>query len=227
LAGDLEAELAGMSEVWCGTEAEGRMQELLLPQHVEQLLCCCSRSHTVNTECPTDALSKLWPSFQEQEACPYSPSARNAKTAQTLEWTLSSSEGMGDKRVMLRAKVASFIKKAVAGVEVMVVDPETRTATDAFFLIDCRLSVCSLKVKQERSALALVFNMLDVTSVYKGRDVSERMPALASVAKFCVGMDMSSMQKRLFFLFDDATDKDEFYTSFRILRLSAEFGNAL
>jgi len=122
--------------------------------------------------------------------------------------------------VMLRAKVASFIKKAFAGVEVMVVDPETRTATDAFFLINCRLSVCSLKVKQD-------FNMLDVTSVYKGRDVSERVPALASVAKFCVGMDMSSMQKRLFFLFDDATDKDEFYTSFRILRLSAEFGNAL
>lgn len=216
-----------MSVEWCSTETEGRVQEIL-PQHVEQLLCCCSQLHKTDMECPADALSKDVPSLQNLHACPCFPSALNGDPAEILEWALGNEEGLRDNKVLLRAKVASFIKKAVAGVEVMVVDPATMTATDAFFLIDRRLSVCSLRAKGDVSAKALGqdFNMLDVMSVYKGRDVAERVPRLASVAKFCIGIDMLSMQKRIFFLFDDAIDKDEFYTSFKILRLSAELADA-
>jgi len=219
-----------MTEIWCSDTVEGKTQEILLPRHVEQLLCCSSRSYTVDAECHTDAFSGVLSLFQQQDTCPCSRSAHKGHPANVLAWTLSSEEGMNEKKIMLRAKVASFIKKAVTGVEVMVVDPETLKAFDAFFLIDRRLAVCSLKAKNEvsaGSALGQDFNVLDVVSVYKGRDVAERVPALASVAKFCVGMDMLSMQKRVFFLFDDAIDKDEFFTSFKILRLSAELANAL
>jgi len=131
-------------------------------------------------------------------------------------------EDAGDKKAKLYATVATFVKKAVAGFEVEIVNPETLTVTTSFFLMDRRLTTFSLKAKSEMPAAQVQqdYNITDVLSVYRLQDAAGRAPALADMAKFCVGMDIVSVSKRVFFLFDHAVDEDEFFTSIKILRLS-------
>jgi hypothetical protein len=213
-----------MSKEWCNGKLETDIHDMPLKQ-IEQLICCCSNSRNAHAECPVKPLVWSLPLLQDGEMYPESPradvcEADEAENRQEQEQQIV--EDAGEKKKKLHATVAAFVKKAVAGFEVEVVDPETFTVTESFFLMDSRLTMFSLKAKSEIPAAQVQqdYNITDILSVYRRQDVAGRAFELAGMAKFCVGMDIVSVSKRVFFLFDSAVDEDEFFTSIKILRLS-------
>jgi len=191
-------------------------------QPLEQLFCCCSSSRTTNTECAPQVFAKGLPLLQDEEICPSPPAAR----VEAARRSAQEQEDEERKQVAkLSTVVATFVKKAIAGFSVRLVDPETLTVTSSFFLMDRRLTVFSLKAHDEETAESLPvqdYDIKDVMSLYKGRDVAARAPALASLSQLCVGMDLVSKYTRIFFLFNESIDKDNFFVNFKILRLSVE-----
>lgn len=165
---------------------------------------------------------EIYPESSRADAC----EADEAENRQEQEQQVV--EDAGEKKAKLYATVAAFVKKAVAGFEVEVVDPETFTVTESFFLMDSRLTMFSLKAKSEMPAgqVQQDYNITDILSVYRRQDVAGRAFALAGMAKFCVGMDIVSVSKRVFFLFDSVVDEDEFFTSIKILRMSMTVSKA-
>jgi len=167
--------------------------------------------------------AKGLPIFQDREICPPSPAARVG--ARMSEQEQEDEERPIKHKTKLDTVVATFVKRAIVGFSIRLVDPETLTVTPSFFLMDRRLTVFSLKAKGDmvpKSSLVQDYDIKDVMSLYKGRDVAARAPALASLCKLCVGMDLASKYARIFFLFDEAVDKEDFFLNFKILRLSME-----
>jgi len=175
-------------------------------------------------------LARGLPLLHDMEIFPSSPRANvcEAGKAESRHDQQQLVEDAGETKAKLYATVAGFVKKAIAGFEVEVMDPETLTVTESFFLMDRRLTTFSLKAKSDMPAAQgqQDYNITDIRSVYRRQDVAGRTFALAGMAKLFVGMDIVSVGKRLFFLFDDAADEDEFFTSVKILRLSMEVSKA-
>lgn|ERR1719433_322211 len=211
-----------MSHVRRNVKIEASVQDMGL-QPLEQLFCCCSSSRTGNIVCSTRMFTKGLPVFRDREICPPSPAARVG--ARMIEEEQEDEECPIRHKTKLDTVVATFVKRAIVGFSVRLVDPETLTVTPSFFLMDRQLTVFSLKAKGDmvpKSSLVQDYDIKDVMSLYKGRDVAARAPALARLSKLCVGMDLVSKYARIFFLFDDAVDKDDFFLNFKILRLSME-----
>jgi len=211
-----------MSQLQRNVKIEASMQGMGL-QPLEQLFCCCSSSRTANIECSSRMFAKGLPLFLDGEICQSSPAARVG--ARKSEQEREDEERSTKHVTKLKSVVATFVRKAIVGFSVRLVDPETLTVKPAFFLMDRRLTVFSLKARGEmvpKSSPVQDYDIKDVISLYKGRDVAARTPSLASISKLCVGMDIVSKYTRIFFLFDEAIDKDDFFLNFKILRLSME-----
>jgi hypothetical protein len=135
---------------------------------------------------------------------------------------MASSEREREK-TRLQRLLKDFAKEAVAGIVVSLVNPRTGRMPPYFLQMDRHLSLLSLRPKDGSTADAQVqdFRVTDIASIYKGHEVFVRAPAIGKEAVGCVGLDMNAADCSLIFHFDDAYDRDKFYTSMQVLTLSA------
>lgn len=86
------------------------------------------------------------------------------------------------------------------------------------------LTVFSLKPKDGSTADSAVqdFNIRDLTKIYKGPEVLMSAPSLGAAAQQCIGLDTNRADRRLLFHFDEAIERDKFYTCLKILRMSVD-----
>lgn len=127
------------------------------------------------------------------------------------------------EKTRLQRLLKDFAKEAVAGIVVSLVNPRTGRMPPYLLQMDRHLSLLSLKPKDGSTADAQVqdFKVADIASIYKGHEVFVRAPAIGKEAVGCVGLDMNAADCSLIFHFDDAYDRDKFYTSMQVLTLSA------
>lgn len=149
--------------------------------------------------------------------------ADTARSAASGGSSMSAEEKEREK-ARLQRLVKDFAKEAVTGIAVSLVNPETGRESPHFFQMDRYLTVFSLKPKDGSSAESSVqdFNVKDLTSIYKGTEVTMKAPSLGGVAALCVGLDTNRADRRLFFHFDEAIERDKFYTCLKILRMSVD-----
>jgi len=147
----------------------------------------------------------------------------SARSTGSMGSTMSAEEKEREK-ARLQRLVKDFAKEAVTGIAVNLVNAETARKSPHFFQMDRYLTVFSLKPKDGSTAESSVqdFNVKDLTSIYKGAEVSMKAPSLGSVAASCVGLDTNRADRRLFFHFDDNYERDKFYTCLKILRMSVD-----
>ncbi|CAJ1346129.1 unnamed protein product [Effrenium voratum] len=90
--------------------------------------------------------------------------------------------------------------------------------------MDRYLTVLSLKPKDGSTADAAVqdYNVKDLTKIYKGPEVLMNSPGLGVLAQHCVAFDTNRADRRLIFVFDEAMERDKFYTCLKILRMSVD-----
>merc|ERR1719486_178458 len=148
---------------------------------------------------------------------------QSARSNASVGSTMSAEEKEREK-ARLQRLVKDFAKEAVTGIAVNLVNAETARKSPHFFQMDRYLTVFSLKPKDGSTAESSVqdFNVKDLTSIYKGGEVSMKAPSLGSVTSSCVGLDTNRADRRLFFHFDDNYERDKFYTCLKILRMSVD-----
>jgi len=154
-------------------------------------------------------------------------SMNTARSTASAGSTMSPEEKEREK-ARLQRLVKDFAKEAVTGIAVSLVNPETARLYPHFFQMDRYLTVFSLKPKDGSTAASSVqdFNVKDLTSIYKGADVSLKAPSLSTIASLCVGLDTNRADRRLFFHFDEALERDKFYTCLKILRMSVDISKS-
>jgi len=120
--------------------------------------------------------------------------------------------------------VRSFAKDVVSGLIVVLVNPKTVAKMQFLLQMDKYLTVFSLRGKNGAlpEPSSQDFNIRDVTSIYKGSGVAQRVPALAGISPHCVGVDIGRPDKSIFFYFEDPADGNNFYACFKILRISVD-----
>eukprot|EP00747_Dinoflagellata_sp_TGD_P187447 gnl/TRDRNA2_/TRDRNA2_45125_c0_seq1.p1 gnl/TRDRNA2_/TRDRNA2_45125_c0~~gnl/TRDRNA2_/TRDRNA2_45125_c0_seq1.p1 ORF type:complete len:231 (-),score=46.40 gnl/TRDRNA2_/TRDRNA2_45125_c0_seq1:83-775(-) len=150
-------------------------------------------------------------------------SMQSARSSASVGSSMSSEEKEREK-ARLQRLVKDFAKEAVTGIAVNLVNAETARRSPHFFQMDRYLTVFSLKPKDGSTAESSVqdFNVKDLTSIYKGADVSTKAPSLGAASANCVGLDTNRADRRLFFHFDDNYERDKFYTCLKILRMSVD-----
>merc|ERR1719486_1575635 len=148
---------------------------------------------------------------------------QSARSATSAGSSMSAEEKEREK-ARLQRLVKDFAKEAVTGIAVNLVNADSARKSPHFFQMDRYLTVFSLKPKDGSTAESSVqdFNIKDLTSIYKGAEVSMKAPSLGSVASSCVGLDTNRADRRLFFHFDDNYERDKFYTCLKILRMSVD-----
>merc|ERR1719517_47060 len=149
--------------------------------------------------------------------------ADTARSAASGGSSMSAEEKEREK-ARLQRLVKDFAKEAVTGIAVSLVSPETGRESPHFFQMDRYLTVFSLKPKDGSTAESSVqdFNVKDLTSIYKGNEVSMKAPSLGGIGLSCVGLDTNRADRRLFFHFDEMVERVKFYTCLKILRMSVD-----
>merc|ERR1712151_39471 len=125
----------------------------------------------------------------------------------------------------LQRLLKDFAKECVAGILVNLINLKTGSRPPYIFQMDRRLAVFSLRPKDGSFAECLVenFTMKDVVTIIKGQEVAEMAPYLGDDAQDCIGLEIDSAQHSpLIFHFDDTYERDRFYTSLQVLRLSLD-----
>mmetsp|Transcript_27941 Transcript_27941/g.63202 ORF Transcript_27941/g.63202 Transcript_27941/m.63202 type:complete len:226 (-) Transcript_27941:86-763(-) len=214
---------------------------------MDRFLCCCvnTGSHgdiSVASEMLTSTnnpqasvpLESSTPHFlrekdqRSKEAGSPSPgshmAAMNTARSTASAGSCMSTEEKEREKSRLQRLVKDFAKEAVTGIAVNLVNPETARFYPHFFQMDRYLTVFSLKPKDGSTAESSVqdFNVKDLAAIYKGAEVVMKAPSLGSMAALCVGLDTNRADRRLFFHFDEAIERDKFYTCLKILRMSVD-----
>lgn len=122
----------------------------------------------------------------------------------------------------LQKLLKDFAKEAVAGVAVSLVNPQTGRRFPYVFQMDRNLSMFSLRPKDGTAAESTVqdFAMKDITAFVKGQEVYCRAPTLGSDAATCVGFEAEQPERWVVLQFEDTYERDKFYTSMQVLRMS-------
>lgn len=147
----------------------------------------------------------------------------SARSNASVESDMSITEKEGEK-LRLQRLLKDFAKEAVAGITVNMVNFMTGTTSPYFFQMDRNLTVFSLLPKDGATAESSVedFDMKDVLSIYKGRQVSIKAPCLGNEAASCVAIDTKRADRRIIFHFGDSYERDRFHTCLHILRMSID-----
>jgi len=127
----------------------------------------------------------------------------------------------------LQRLLKDFAKECVAGVPVNLVNTRTGRMPPYFFQMDRRLATFSLRPSDGSSVESVVeeFLLRDAEAIYKGQEVCNRLPFLGLDAASCVGIDMGGAQRGIRSLtlhFDDTYERDKFYTSLQVLKMSVD-----
>lgn len=146
----------------------------------------------------------------------------SARSCESADSGMASADRDREK-ARLQRMLKDFAKEAVAGIVVSLVNPRTGRKPPYFMQMDRHLTMLSLRPKDGSTAESAIqdFSVTDIASIYKGHEVFVRAPCLGKEAVGCVGLDMELADCTLIFHFDDAYDRDKFYTSMQVLSLSA------
>lgn len=151
--------------------------------------------------------------------------ASNLDTARSAASVNSMSpEEKEREKSRLQKLVKDFAKEVVSGILVNLVNPATASQSPHFFQMDRHLTVFSLKPKDGATAEVAVqdYSVKDLTKIYKGPEVLMNCPSLGVLAQHCVAFDTNRADRRLIFVFDEALERDKFYTCLKILRMSVD-----
>lgn len=120
----------------------------------------------------------------------------------------------------LHQLVLEFRSSAEAGILVGVISPESQLVCQAVMQIDPMLQQVALKMAFTRGRS---FNTKDIVRVFKGREFSARVPALASRSSTCFGIELCNEAGRepLCFSFPDTSSRDDFYACLKVVKLTA------
>jgi hypothetical protein len=156
-----------------------------------------------------------------------SPGLNGGDSALASARTDSSSMPAEEKereKAKLQRLVKDFAKEAVTGIAVHLLSAETARKSPHFFQMDRHLTVFSIRPKDGSTAETAVqdFDVRDLTAIYKGADVAAKCPSLGVCAGYCVGLDTIRADRSLFIYFEDAYERDKFYTCLKILRMSVD-----
>ncbi|CAK9081749.1 unnamed protein product [Durusdinium trenchii] len=149
--------------------------------------------------------------------------ARSAVSASSM-----SPEEKEREKGRLQKLVKDFAKEVVSGIPVNLVNPATAHPSPHFFQMDRHLTVFSLKPKDGSTAEAAVqdYSVKELTKIYKGPEVLMNAPNLGVLAQHCVAFDTTRADRRLIFVFDEALERDKFYTCLKILRMSVDISQS-
>jgi len=171
-----------------------------------------------------DAVGHLHAKGVEQEfAAPRNDHCSSARSTESVE---SESDVVNEEREREKGKLQKllkdFAKDAVAGIAVNLVNLRTGRKPPYFFQMDKHLFVCSLRPKDGSAAEFPIqdFNMTDLVSISKGHDLLARWPCLGREVAGCVGLDLEPDDRSMLLHFDDAFERDKFYTSMQVMLLS-------
>lgn len=151
----------------------------------------------------------------------------SARSAASVGSEMGADEREREKNRLQRL-MKDFAKESVMGIAVNLVNTRTGRMPPYFFQMDRRLASFSMRPKDGSSveSLAEDFLMRDIVSIYKGQDVSARLPFLGVDAIACVGLDMNPAERSILLHFDDTYERDKFYTSLRVLKMSMDIQHA-
>jgi len=216
-----------------------------MERFLDRFLCCCvnttgHQEHVVFTGDIPGGASTAEAAYPSQSQVPQFPmqdlskplkggadegndAIASARSSASIGSSMSAEEKEREK-ARLQRLVKDFAKEAVTGIAVSLVNAETTRQSPHFFQMDRYLTVFSLKPKDGSTADSSVqdFNVKDLTSIYKGIEVSIKAPSLGALAAQCVGLDTNRADRRLFFHFDDNYERDKFYSCLKILRMSVD-----
>lgn len=133
------------------------------------------------------------------------------------------------EKIRLQRLLKDFAKECVAGVPINLVNTRIGRLQPYFFQMDRRLAFFSLRPSDGYSFENVVeeFSLREVETIFKGEEVFNRAPFLGLDAGSCVGIDMIDGSKRSLVLhFDDAYERDKFYTSLQVLKMSIDIQQA-
>mmetsp|Transcript_8840 Transcript_8840/g.27198 ORF Transcript_8840/g.27198 Transcript_8840/m.27198 type:complete len:273 (-) Transcript_8840:156-974(-) len=149
--------------------------------------------------------------------------ATSARSDTSWDSEMASEEREREKQRLQRL-LKDFAKESMAGIPVNLVNPRTGRMPPYVFQMDRHLTVFSLKPKDGSAVESLVedFKLRDIVSIYKGHGVSIRAPRLGGDAAECVGLDVRPAERSLLLHFDDTYERDRFYTSLQLLKMSAD-----
>eukprot|EP00747_Dinoflagellata_sp_TGD_P169744 gnl/TRDRNA2_/TRDRNA2_199553_c0_seq1.p1 gnl/TRDRNA2_/TRDRNA2_199553_c0~~gnl/TRDRNA2_/TRDRNA2_199553_c0_seq1.p1 ORF type:complete len:235 (+),score=33.22 gnl/TRDRNA2_/TRDRNA2_199553_c0_seq1:302-1006(+) len=148
-----------------------------------------------------------------------------------------SPRGRDLEKARLQEIVKDFMRQAVSGIKVRLIDCTTAKVTSHLFQVDKYLTTITVTPSSETEAdskppaVATLddgtkrFNLKDLNSIYKGQDVMFKAPSLGPFAQVVMGIDTDGPEGvRLYFHFQDSVERDQFYTCLKILRMSADVG---
>jgi len=148
-------------------------------------------------------------------------SARSTKAGRDSDMPANDRE---KEKTRLQKLLKDFAKACVAGISVNVVNSRTGGMPPFIFQMDRRLSSFSLQPGDGGAVdtVAQDFGLQEVVNVYKGQEVCRRAPFLGLSAASCVGIDMCDPQNSLMLHFDDAYERDKFYTCLQVMKMSVD-----
>mmetsp|Transcript_6773 Transcript_6773/g.16447 ORF Transcript_6773/g.16447 Transcript_6773/m.16447 type:complete len:238 (-) Transcript_6773:169-882(-) len=150
-----------------------------------------------------------------------------AVTANTPDGRSMTAEEKAREKTRLQILVKDFAKEVVTGMPVSVIDIADGSKCDKLFSMDRYLMNFTLApspaiVTSADQEEGPSFSMNDIMLIYKAQDVSDRLPSLPSdVTLNSVGIDIKD-GKPLIFHFEEAYERDKFYTCIKILRMSVD-----
>eukprot|EP00929_Paragymnodinium_shiwhaense_P099409 TRINITY_DN61040_c0_g1_i1.p1 TRINITY_DN61040_c0_g1~~TRINITY_DN61040_c0_g1_i1.p1 ORF type:complete len:264 (+),score=53.70 TRINITY_DN61040_c0_g1_i1:49-840(+) len=164
---------------------------------------------------------RAWPT-EKRLSEPRAPESARSTQSAASETDMPHEEREKEK-TRLQRMLKEFAKEVVAGIPVNLVNSHhPGLVAPCVLQMDKHLQMFSLRLKDGSVAdsTSLDFRMADVDSVFKGQEVARRAAFLGSNVAGCVGMNVIPPERSFILYFDDAYERDRFYTSMQVLVLS-------
>ncbi|CAK9072680.1 unnamed protein product [Durusdinium trenchii] len=125
------------------------------------------------------------------------------------------------EKVRLQMAVRSFVKEAMTGMPVELLEEDSGHVVIATFYLDRTLKRVSLKLPEEHR----YYRMQDMIAIFRDKEFTNLVPSLAHLSPRCLAVDFCTERDfRLCFQFQDSDVRDNFYSCLKILRMSLDAG---
>ncbi|CAE7566631.1 AKR1 [Symbiodinium natans] len=133
--------------------------------------------------------------------------------------------GQNAEKARLQQAVKLFAKEAMQGMVVQLIDEDTGGISSATLVMDRSLRNLKLDEADEGSR---DYRMQDMSAIFRDSEFQQVVPGLAHLAPRCLAVDFSKETDfRLCFQFEDADQRDNFYSCLKILRMSLDASSSL
>eukprot|EP00931_Biecheleriopsis_adriatica_P065506 TRINITY_DN40025_c0_g1_i1.p1 TRINITY_DN40025_c0_g1~~TRINITY_DN40025_c0_g1_i1.p1 ORF type:complete len:245 (+),score=38.04 TRINITY_DN40025_c0_g1_i1:118-852(+) len=128
-------------------------------------------------------------------------------------------------KAKLQQLVREFAKAAINGLRVETISEETGKISDTWLYMDRYLY--TMRFLNCSSGEDRQYVMKDMIAMFKGQEFEQVVPSLADRGLNCLAMDFSvDNDFRVCLHFQDADQRDQFYTCMKIFRMSVDMSSA-